>query len=220
MFNVKKIHTKIKLYWIAILLFIFGFSLTIISCSSEDDAALKQGKVASDISEADQLEAPSGTVLINNGDASTSSNLVSLTLFASDAGMVSDYYVSEINSAPSSTAPEWVSITNTQNYSATVDFTISSDWTLGEYPKTVYAWFKDTSENVSSVASDSITLVIADTAAPSSSAIIINNDNSSTTNTVVTLAISASDNYGVSAYFVSEFIIAARFPFWHAQFFH
>ena len=58
MFNVKKIHTKIKLYWIAILLFIFGFSLTIISCSSEDDAALKDGKVAASLSEADQLEAP------------------------------------------------------------------------------------------------------------------------------------------------------------------
>ena len=110
--------------------------LIIIACSSEDDSALKDGKLASDISEADQLEAPSGTVLINNGDASTSSNLVSLTLSASDAGLVSDYYVSEINSAPSSTAPEWVDINNTKNFSANIDFTISSKITLGEYPKT------------------------------------------------------------------------------------
>ena len=152
----------------------------------------------------DQLEAPSGTVLINNGDASTSSNLVSLTLSASDAGMVSDYYVSEINSAPSSTAPEWVDINNTKNFSANIDFTISSKITLGEYPKTVYAWFKDTAENVSSASSDSITLVVADTIAPSSKSIVINNDNSSATNTAVTLALSASDNYGISAYYISE----------------
>ena len=81
-------------------------SLTIISCSSEDDSALKQGKVASDISEADQFEAPSGSVLINNGDATTSSTLVGLTLSASDAGLVNGYYVSETNSTPSSTASE------------------------------------------------------------------------------------------------------------------
>jgi uncharacterized delta-60 repeat protein len=97
-----------------------------------------------------------------------------------------------------------VSITNTQNYSATVDFTISNTTTLGEHPRTVYAWFKDTAENVSSPSSDSITLVVADTVAPSSASILINNDNSSTSNTVVTLALSTSDNYGVSAYYVSE----------------
>ena len=43
-------------YWIITILIIF--SLTIISCSSEDDSALKDGKLASDLSEADQFDAP------------------------------------------------------------------------------------------------------------------------------------------------------------------
>jgi hypothetical protein len=143
--------------------------------------------------------------LVNNGDASTYSNLVSLTLSASDAGgTVSDYYVSETNSAPSSTSSEWVSTTNTKNFSASIDFTISNTTTLGEHPRTVYAWFKDSSKNVSSVASDSIRLVVADTAAPSSPSISINSGSDNTSNTVVTLSLSASDNYGVSGYYASE----------------
>ncbi len=120
---------------------IYCFSLfIIISCSSEDDSALKQGKVASDISEVDQLDAPSGSILINNGDASTSTIQVSLTLSASDAGMVSGYYVSETNSAPSSNETGWVSITGAQNYSATVDFTLSSTTSLGEQHCSITLW--------------------------------------------------------------------------------
>jgi len=45
-------------YLILTILVTFGFTLTIISCSSEDDAALKDGKVAANLSEADQLEPP------------------------------------------------------------------------------------------------------------------------------------------------------------------
>lgn len=204
MFNVKKIHTKIKLYWIAILLFIFGFSLTIISCSSEDDAALKDGKLATDISEADQFNAPTGSVLINNGDTTTSSSQVTLRLSASDAGMIKGYYVSEKNAVPSTNKNGWVTIQETQNYSATIDHTISGASTTGNHQRTIYAWFKDTAENVSTVASDSITLVVADTKAPSSVSVIVNDNSSSTSNTVVTLSLSAKDDYGVIAYYASE----------------
>ena len=193
-------------YWtITILIaFFFCFSLAIISCSSEDDAALKDGKLASDISEADQLEAPSGSVLINNGDASTSTSLVSLKLSASDAGMVSNYYVSETNYDPVSSIPGWVAIIDTQNYSANIDFTLSAVGSTGEHTKTVYAWYKDTFSNVSSIASDDITLLVVDNTSPSNTTVIINDNDSSTTNTVVTLTLSASDDYGISAYYSSE----------------
>ena len=56
MFSINKIQTRIKHYWIVTILIIF--SLTTISCSSEDDSALKDGKVAANLSEADSFEPP------------------------------------------------------------------------------------------------------------------------------------------------------------------
>ena len=103
--------------------FLVLFCGLISSWSSEDDAALKDGKLASDISEADQFDGPTGSFLINNGDASTSSNLVSLSLSASDAGMIKAYYVSQKNSTPSTNETGWVTIQEIQHYSATIDHT-------------------------------------------------------------------------------------------------
>jgi len=52
-------------------------SLAIISCSSEDDSALKDGKVAASLSEADQLEPPYiSTLTINNSSATTNQTTV------------------------------------------------------------------------------------------------------------------------------------------------
>ena len=51
---------------ILIIFIIFLLSLTLISCSSEDDAALKDGKVAATLSEADQLEPPYPSLTIKS----------------------------------------------------------------------------------------------------------------------------------------------------------
>ena len=181
----------------------------LLGCGTEPDPELKQaldeGTISSNFDEADTWSAPSGSVVINNGDESTSNTVVSLNLSASDTGgKVSAYYASETNSAPSSTTSGWVTITGTENYSATTDFTVSSAGTTGEHSRTVYVWYKDSVGNISTVASDSITLIVTDTTAPNSPAISINSDNSSTSNTVVTLTLSASDDYGISAYYASE----------------
>ena len=134
-------------YWILVILIAFLFG-----CGTEPDPEMKQsldeGTISSDEATADSWKAPSGTVLINNGDTNTSNTAISLTLSASDVGgKVSGYYVSEANSDPSSTASGWVTITHTQNYTATVEFTISSAGTTGEHLRTVYVWFKDSSGN-------------------------------------------------------------------------
>ena len=79
-------------YLILTILVIFVSSLTIISCSSEDDAALKDGKLASDISEADQLEAPYISSLTkNNSSAVTNQTSVSIQMAGSDAIGITGY---------------------------------------------------------------------------------------------------------------------------------
>jgi hypothetical protein len=290
-----------------VFLFIF-LSLTIISCSSEDDAALKDGKVAANLSEADQLEAPyissltinnssaatnqtavsvklSGadavgitgyiiskqstapdlsssdwvsitsqtqysvsknstvgpsdalysfygwmkdtaknisststasiyydttaptisSVSINSGDSSTSNTVVNLTISASDSlSGIAAYYASETSSAPSATATGWVDVTKTNSLSSTVSVTLTSPGAAGSYTKTVYLWLKDGAGNVSSSFSDSITLIVDDTTAPTNPSISINSGDTSTSNTIVGLSISASDNIGVTAFYTSE----------------
>ena len=190
--------------------FVFAILIAfLLGCGTEPDPELKQaldeGTISSNFDEADTWSAPSGSVVINNGDESTSNTVVSLNLTASDTGgKVSGYYASETNATPSVSTSGWVALTGTENYSATTDFTVSSAGTTGEHSRTVYVWYKDSAGNVSSVSSDSITLVVTDTTAPNSPAISINSDNSSTSNTVVTLTLSASDDYGISAYYASE----------------
>jgi hypothetical protein len=57
---------------------------------------------------------------------------------------------------------------------------------------------------MSALASDSITLTVSDTTAPSSPSVSIDSGASSTTSTSVTLALSATDNVGVTGYYASE----------------
>ena len=86
-----------------------------------------------------------------------------MSLSATDNVGVTAYYASETSTTPSASATGWTSVTSTTSYSATVSFTLRSG-SVGDNTKTVYVWFKDTAGNVSSSASDSITLASAPSA--------------------------------------------------------
>jgi hypothetical protein len=126
------------------------------------------------------ITAPTGTVVINSGDTSTSTTAVTLTLSASDdSGSVTGIKFSNDGTT----------------YSSEVTYATSYSWTLssGTGTKTVYAKFKDSSGNWSSAASDTIQLV--DTTAPTGS-VVINSGASTTSSTSVTLTLSATDAAG------------------------
>jgi len=74
-----------------LIIFLFGLSLTIISCSSEDDSALKDGKVAASLSEADSFETPNiSSLTIDDSSAATNQTSVSVKLSGADAvGIIS-----------------------------------------------------------------------------------------------------------------------------------
>jgi hypothetical protein len=144
------------------------------------------------------------SVSINDEDASTTNTVVSLTISASDSVGVTSYYTSETNSDPTTTDSGWNSVTSSTSYSATVDFTLTSATAAGNHSRTVYVWFKDVAGNVSVSASDEITLVVTDTTAPTNPSISINSGASLATSSSVTLSLSATDDLGVSAYFLSS----------------
>ena len=85
------------------------------------------------------------SIVINNGDASTTSRTVTLALAATDASGVSTMMIS--NNADFSGA-------------SSEAYAVSKSWTLteGNGTKTVYVKFTDSYSNVSSVVSDTITL--------------------------------------------------------------
>ncbi|MCF6150567.1 MAG: hypothetical protein E3K37_18210 [Candidatus Kuenenia sp.] len=84
----------------------------------------------------------------------TNSTSATLSLSADDNVGVTGYYISDSFTAPSASDAGWVSVASTPNYSDTVSYTLSS----GDGSKTLYAWYKDASGNVSYESSDSITL--------------------------------------------------------------
>ena len=149
---------------------------------------------------------PSDTaVKINSGDSTTSNTAVTLDLSASDqTSGVSAYLVSESSSKPSNSESNWVSLTTTSTLSTSASFTLSSVSTAGTHEKTVYAWFRDAAGNITDAASDSINLVINDTDAPTNPAISINSGSSTSTSTSVTLSLLASDDVGVTGYYLSQ----------------
>ncbi|OGW00156.1 MAG: hypothetical protein A2W75_07770 [Nitrospinae bacterium RIFCSPLOWO2_12_39_15] len=148
--------------------------------------------------------APSNpSITINNGAASTTSTAVTISLSASDDVGVRGYCVSESSTTPSVSDSCWTSVISATSYSSSVSFTLSGG-SVGNNTNTVYVWFKDNAGNISSSASDSITLTVSDTTAPSNPSVSINSDAASTTSTAVTLNLSASDDVGVRGYCVSE----------------
>ncbi|MEK9144991.1 MAG: hypothetical protein AAB339_05220, partial [Elusimicrobiota bacterium] len=132
--------------------------------------------------------APTGSISINSGASYINSTTVTLTLSATDSVGVVGYYVSTSSSTPTASASGWNSVTSTTSYTGSVSYTLAS----GDENKTVYVWYKDAAGNVSSVASDSITL---DTTAP-----IVNitsptsSDTYTTTSSPLSLSGSASDS--------------------------
>ena len=131
--------------------------------------------------------APSGSVSINSGSAYTNSTSVTLTLSATDSVGVTAYYVSTSSSTPTASASGWSSVTSATSYSGSVSYTLAS----GDGSKTVYVWYKDAAGNVSSSASDSITL---DTTAPIVTITSPTSDPYTATSSTVSLEGSSSDS--------------------------
>ena len=120
---------------------------------------------------------PTGSILINGGDATTSSTSVTLDLTYSDAA-------SGVDQVRYSNDGTW----DTELWESPVATKV---WPLtgGDGTKTVYYQVKNAAELVSSTYSDTIVL---DTSAPAGS-IVIDGDAADTTSTLVTLTLSASD---------------------------
>ncbi|MDO8139978.1 MAG: carboxypeptidase regulatory-like domain-containing protein, partial [Candidatus Brocadiales bacterium] len=102
---------------------------------------------------------PAGSIIINNGDASTNSSNVTLGLSATDNMGVTGYYLSTSAVPPSPYTAGWTSVTSVLNYQEEVSYTLSGS----DGKNTVFVWYKDTSGNVSDGVSDSI---IVDTTPP------------------------------------------------------
>jgi len=121
--------------------------------------------------------APTGTILINNGDEYTDSTSVTLTLSASDSSGVSKMKFSNDGAS----------------WSGEEDYATSKSWTLptGDGPKTVYVQYKDNADNWSGLTSISDTIILE--TAPPTGTISINNGALYTNSTSITLTLSASD---------------------------
>ncbi len=152
--------------------------------AGESDAFV--AKISSESSS--DTTAPSGSLTINSGASYTNSTTVTVTLSVTDSTGVTGYYLSDSSSTPSASASGWTSVTLTTSYSVTISYSLSSV----EGSKTVYVWFKDSSGNVSSLASDDITL---DTTAPTINITSPTSDATYTaTSSTISLGGSASDS--------------------------
>jgi hypothetical protein len=150
-----------------------------------------------------EKEAPvGGSISINNGDESTFFSEVNISLSASDNIGVTGYYLSESSTAPVDLV-DFIAVTSSVSIQKDALFILSSE----EGAKTVYAWFVDVAGNISSSISDSIEFYI-DSNAPMDVTLLINNDDLLTDSTTVTVAISATDDYGVAGYYLSESSVA------------
>ncbi|OQY97664.1 MAG: hypothetical protein B6D35_14630 [Candidatus Brocadia sp. UTAMX2] len=131
---------------------------------------------------------PNCSVIINGGNTYTDSTTVTLALSATDTTGVTGYYLSTSSSVPLASAPGWTTVASSTSYNANVPYTLSS----GDGSKTVYAWYKDAAGNVSTTASDSITLDTTDPAVTITSP--TSNSTYTTTSGTVSLGGSASDS--------------------------
>ena len=123
--------------------------------------------------------APTGTIAVNNGDAYTGSNVVTVSASPSDANGIESICINTTGVCDAWEPMQWsfnVDVGNTQG------------------TKTVYVWFKDPGGNVSAMASDAIVL---DNVAPTGT-ISINNGASYTGSSAVQVAVSGNDANGVS----------------------
>lgn len=137
----------------------------------------------------------------------TSSSLtISISsLIATDNVGVTRYLINESAVTPSADDPAWSSlIPSTYLFS-------------GSGTKTLYAWAKDASGNISASASRSISIVLVDTVKPVISSFVIPSTSSALNVPITNLT--ATDNMGVSGYFLSEssLVPAAGFSGWSSS---
>ncbi|MBM4126998.1 MAG: 6-bladed beta-propeller [Nitrospira sp.] len=91
--------------------------------------------------------------VINHGAFMTNSPEVVVTVSANDVDTgVAAYFVSESPLTPMAGTPGWVEVTPALKFGATVPFILSP----GDGQKTIYAWFKDVGNNVSTPAGATI----------------------------------------------------------------
>ncbi len=95
-------------------------------------------------------------ILINDGNAITTSAAVSAVLSAQDVNDVVGWYLSENPSTPAPNAAGWNEVLAQKNVTMTTTLTLNAT-TSG--PRTVYIWFKDRAGNVSSACSGAIEYV-------------------------------------------------------------
>jgi len=115
------------------------------ACSGNSSCTIRVNAVKNVTARFDDVTAPVGAVLINDGDLETNTPCVTLTLSASDAYVVDLMMVSN-DSAFTDSLPE--------NYSTTKSWILDSEDGL----KTVYVKFKDKNDNWSEAYSTSILL--------------------------------------------------------------
>lgn len=156
------------------------------------------------INSTDQEHPVSIYAAINNGNSTTTNTNVSVSLSANDNIGIIAYYISEEPDVPLSSESGWISVTSTKSLNMDVSFVLSAESQVGSYQKTIYVWFKDAAGNVSDSVSDVITFDLNDTILPVVHSVTINNG-SNTTNTVnVSITVSASDNNGITGYYLSD----------------
>ncbi len=101
----------------------------------------------------DMTAPQNANALINHGAFMTNSPEVMVTISAVDVDTgVAAYYISESPMTPMAGAPGWVDVEPAQKFGATIPFVLSP----GDGSKTIYVWFKDAGNNVSTPASASI----------------------------------------------------------------
>ncbi|MBF0236783.1 MAG: hypothetical protein HQM12_03695 [SAR324 cluster bacterium] len=182
-----------------------GLSLPDLGLGFSEDASTDKAALTIAVVDASDTNSPQNPgIVVNNNDSSVSSTTVTLTLSATDDTGITQYYVSEDSTEPEFSASGWVEVTSSASYAGDVSFTMSSASGAGEYTRTIYVWFMDAAGNISDVASDSITLIVTDTTSPTNIQISINSGASTTSTTAVTLSLSATDDVGVTGYYVSE----------------
>ena len=123
--------------------------------------------------------------------ATSSSLVVPITsLTATDNNAVAGYLVTEASTAPSPADSGW-----TTSPPTSYGFTSSGG-------KTLYAWAKDGSQNVSASRSASVAITLTDTTAPNVTAFTTPTTSSSLTVPITSLT--ATDNFAVTGYLVNE----------------
>ena len=91
--------------------------------------------------------------MINHGAFMTNSPEIVVTISANDLDTgVASYFISESPMTPTAGTPGWVDVTPALKFGATVPFILS----MGDGQKTIYVWFKDVGNNISTPASATI----------------------------------------------------------------